>query len=144
MPHTIRLRGPWNLQHDILDDPLRFQVPGAVPVGELPELENVRLTRSFNRPTGLNAATQVFLCGQVRAIALSVSVNQTTKFDCQAEAESLESAAAIKPKRFRIEIADVLEDANLLILTVPVADSLAIEEVWLEIEDSADDDAVDR
>jgi hypothetical protein len=69
MPHVIRLRGPWEYQLLVLFQPLddlpaggTLHLPadwGDVLGGDFQGV--VRFTRRFHRPTGLNAASRVWL-----------------------------------------------------------------------------------
>lgn len=153
MPHTIRLRGPWNLRHDLLEVPVTFRAPGPVPIQAIvdrvaeasPTDTNgavvmgeqsagagsrpvVELVRTFNRPTGLNSDSKVSLHGRIVTAELWVEVNQ---------------AKLIHQKSgdFRVDISKCLHDRNVIVIRCPLhpenesdTTSLAIDEVWLEID----------
>ena len=126
MAHTIRLRGPWTLRHSQLDTPIRFKLPGDIPVRELSQSDGpVELVRPFNRPTGLDETSVLLLCGDVSAKSLAVEVNGTCVFDDKSDDGRF---------NFSVEITEILANSNTVVLRSPVSENLSINEVWLEID----------
>ena len=96
MPHTIRLRGPWEY--------------------ELLAQSTVRFTRRFHGPTGLDAASRVWLVVDDVDCQASVALNDRLLGEI-ASSHSVESAGTRRcPTRF--EITTGLQSHNWLSITV--------------------------
>jgi len=132
MPHSIRLRGPWNYQPLIRFLPLASgQLRGAkenVPRGGTLELPAdwggvlrcdfqgvVRFTRRFHRPTGLHAASRVWLLVDDVDWRAVVTLNERALGSVVSKLAT-ESGALRCPARFDIT-ADLLPQ-NLLSIDV--------------------------
>lgn len=132
MPHSIRLRGPWEYQPLVRFAPLAsghlHQTTEDLPAGGTAHLPAdwgdllgsdyqgvVRFTRRFHRPTGLDAASRVWLVIDDVDWHADVAVNEQTLGSavCRLAAEP---AAMRCPRRFDIR-AGLLPE-NLLSLTV--------------------------
>jgi hypothetical protein len=145
MPHTIRLRGPWEYQqlahavmqpdgsivfsYDNLPAGGTMQVPadwGGVLGHDFRGL--VRFTRHFAKPTGLDANSRVFLVVENVDWQAAVSVNIIVRMDvqltgtqpapCYLYDHPLSSAARTTPCPVRFEITEFLQPHNLLTIDV--------------------------
>lgn len=137
MVHTIRLRGPWVLRHPLLQAPVRFKSPGAVPIDSIPSADKrddkppakIDLVRNFNRPTGLDENSTVMLCGCLKADRVSISLNQNMLIDTQRKSDPKDVVD------FQVDVTSMLQDSNEITLSCrPITEDLAIVDVWLDIE----------
>ncbi len=137
MVHTIRLRGPWVLRHPLLQAPVRFKSPGAVPVDSIPSADkrddkppaNIDLVRNFNRPTGLDENSTVMLCGCLKADRVLISLNRNLLIDIQRKCGQEDVVD------FQFDVTSMVQNANEITLSCrPTTEDLAIVDVWLEIE----------
>lgn len=150
MPHTIRLRGPWQLRPaprtDSAPDVATRRVTMPCAAAELwaeASAEAVSLERRFQRPTGLTPSSQVMLAIAQRLAAtdgaiiflVGIALNGS-EIDAPAETAVL-----------RMPVHTQLQPSNVLELRVEVRQvevrQLAADrsvpaefgDVWLEIED---------
>lgn len=79
MPHSIRLRGPWEYECRS-NAALRGRVPlpgdWPVAIAENPNLA-WQIRRWFHQPTGLESTSQVVLLVESAAVAVEISLNGT-------------------------------------------------------------------
>lgn len=124
--HTIRLRGPWQVQAKD-GEAITVKMPvGWADIRKHAPSEKLRLTRHFNTPTGLEDLEQVWIVVESPGQQATVLLNG----DSLGELQSNDPA-------FRREITPLLKERNKLEILIAPGDSEAKEgpvgEVRLEI-----------
>jgi hypothetical protein len=102
MPHVIRLRGPWECV------PQGMGSPGAI-----------RFTRRFNRPTGLDADSRVWLAIDDALGHAVVSLNGQSLGEVQPATAETRAAAVCRPARFDITAAMLPRNVLAIAVTDP-------------------------
>ena len=119
-PHTIRLRGPWNVQLDEQRQSLAW--PDEIsPWLKSAAGQSITLERRFHRPTGLAGSTRLWLVCDLGRRDAAVALND----------QPLGTLADAT----RFDITARVAESNLLRITLVGGDVLPLGEVRLEIDE---------
>lgn len=127
MPHTIRLRGPWQLKTADSETTVELPIAHAQAASAS---RPISLQRSFNTPTGLAPTTRIDVVIGSVAQPAGISLN----------GKPLNEAAAVSTE-WRAEISRQLQSRNLLSIEFGESingsdgDAILLDDVRLEIHD---------
>ncbi|MFI4874342.1 MAG: hypothetical protein ACIALR_03360, partial [Blastopirellula sp. JB062] len=75
VPHSIRLNGPWQATFASQDEPTRLQLPRDWSTLPAACASDVKLTRAFHAPTGINPKDEILLVLDELPLTGQVSLN---------------------------------------------------------------------